>query len=180
VVAAGEPLLHVGNPRDLEIVADYLSRDAVKIRRGDRALIERWGGEGVLEARVRRVEPSGFTKVSALGVEEKRVNVVLELLAADEERPGLADGFRVETRVVIAERDDAIQVPSGSLFRRGEGWAVFVVAEGRAVLRQVEIGARTPESAEVIRGLSEGDLVIAHPGDAIADGVRVVRREAPY
>lgn len=180
VVEAGEPLIEVGNPNDLEIVADYLSRDAVRIRPGARVLIERWGGEGSLEARVRRVEPSGFTKISALGVEEKRVNVVIDLVTPSAERAGLADGFRVETRIVVLQCEDVVQIPTGSLFRRGEDWAVFAVEEGRARLRAVEIGARTPESVEVYAGLQSGDEVVVHAGDAISDGVRVTPRTIPY
>jgi HlyD family secretion protein len=180
VVAAGEPLLEVGDPHDLEIVADYLSRDAVRIRPGAHALIERWGGDGALEARVRRVEPSGFTKISALGVEEQRVNVILDLVTPQQERTGLADGFRVETRIVVGECEDVVNVPTGSLFRRGEGWAVFVVEDGKAVARPVEIGARTPAAVEIRDGVSESESVIAHPGDKVADGVRVAQRTAPY
>jgi HlyD family secretion protein len=180
VVEAGEPLIEVGDPDDLEIVADYLSRDAVRIRPGARVLIDRWGGDGLLEARVRRVEPSGFTKISALGVEEKRVNVVIDLVTPAAERPGLADGFRVETRIVVLQCEDVVQVPTGSLFRRGEDWAVFAVEEGRAALVSVEIGARTPASVEVRAGLESGDQIIVHPADAISDGVRVTPRTSPY
>jgi HlyD family secretion protein len=180
VVAAGEQLLEVGDPQDLEIVADYLSRDAVRIRPGARALIERWGGEQALEAEVRRVEPSGFTKVSALGVEEQRVNVILDLVTPAEQRTGLKDGFRVETRIVVGECEDVVTVPTGSLFRRGEKWAVFVVEGGKALVRDVEVGARTAERAEMRSGLEEGERVVAHPGDRIGDGVRVVERTIPY
>lgn len=180
VVEAGEPLLEVGNPNDLEIVADYLSRDAVRVRPGARARVERWGGDGVLEAKVRRVEPSGFTKISALGVEEKRVNVILDLVTPPSERPGLADGFRVETRIVVKQCDDVVLVPAGSLFRRGQDWAVFAVENGRATLKPVEIGARTPTMVEVASGLQVDDHVIAHPGDRIVDGIRVAPRTIPY
>jgi HlyD family secretion protein len=180
VVAAGEQILEVGDPQDLEIVADYLSRDVVRIRPGARALIERWGGEQTLEAEVRRVEPSGFTKVSALGVEEQRVNVILDLVTPAEQRTGLKDGFRVETRIVVGECDDVVTVPTGSLFRRGEGWAVFVVEDGKAVVRDVEVGARTAERAEMRSGVEEGERVVAHPGDRIGDGVRVAERTIPY
>jgi HlyD family secretion protein len=180
VVEAGEPLLEVGNPKDLEIVADYLSRDATRVRPGARVLVERWGGNGVLEGRVRRVEPSGFTKISALGVEEKRVNVVLDLVTPHEERASLADGFRVETRIVVLECDDVVQVPAGSLFRHGDGWAVFAAENGRARIRPVDIGARNPTAVEIAQGLSAGDRVIAHPGDRIADGIRIAPRTVPY
>jgi HlyD family secretion protein len=180
VVEAGEPLLEVGNPKDLEIVADYLSRDATRVRPGARVLVERWGGNGVLEGRVRRVEPSGFTKISALGVEEKRVNVVLDLVTPHEERTSLADGFRVETRIIVLECDDVVQVPAGSLFRHGDGWAVFAAENGRARIRPVDIGARNPTAVEIAQGLSAGDRVITHPGDMIADGVRIAPRTVPY
>lgn len=180
VVSAGEPLLEVGDPAHLEVVSDYLSRDAVRIRPGSRAWIERWGGPGALEARVARVEPSGFTKISALGVEEKRVNVILDIEAPPEARAGLADGFRVETRVVVEECEAVPQVPAGSLFRRGDAWTVFAVEDGRAVARSVEIGVRTQDVAAIRRGLEVGDLVIVHPGDQLSDGTRVVERIPPY
>lgn len=180
VVEAGQPLLEVGNPKDLEIIADYLSRAAIRIQPGARALVERWGGDGVLEARVRRVEPSGFTKISALGVEEKRVNVILELVTPHKNRSNLADGFRVETRIIVLEREDVVQVPAGSLFRHGDGWAVFRAENGRARIQPVDAGARNPATVEIAQGLAPGDHVIAHPGDKIADGVRVKPRTVPY
>ncbi len=176
VVPAGEPLLEVGMPADLEIVADYLSADAVKIRPGHRALIEEWGGEQALEGRVRRVEPSGFMKISALGVEEQRVNVVIDLVDPPEARPGLADGFRVELRVVLWEGEDVLQVPTGSLFRNDDDWAVFAVEAGRARLRKVEIGRQGDLVAEVLSGIEEGEEVILHPGDSVVDGLRVTAR----
>ncbi|UCF66526.1 MAG: HlyD family efflux transporter periplasmic adaptor subunit [Acidobacteriota bacterium] len=176
VVAAGEPLIEVGKPEEIEIVADYLSADAVKIRPGDRVLIEEWGGERSLEGRVRRVEPSGFMKISALGVEEQRVNVVIDFVDPPESRPGLADGFRVELRIVLWEGDDVLQVPTGSLFRDADEWAVFAVENGKARLRRVEIGRQGGLVAEVISGLEEGDQVILHPGDSIVDGLRVTPR----
>jgi HlyD family secretion protein len=180
IVAAGEPLVEVGNIEELEIVADYLSIDAVRIHPGARAIVEGWGGDAPLEARVRRIEPSGFTKISALGVEEQRVNVVLDLVSPLADRRGLADGYRVETRIVAWEREDALQVATGSLFRRGEGWAVFVVEDGRARLRPVEIGARTPATCEVLAGLEVDEVVITHPSDRIVDGGRVTTRSFPY
>ena len=176
VVAAGEPLLEVGEPEDLEIVADYLSADAVKIRPGDRVLIEEWGGDKPLEGRVRRVEPSGFMKISALGVEEQRVNVVVDFNDPPEARGSLGDGFRVELRVVLWEGEDVLQVPTGSLFRNEDGWAVFAVEDGRARLRKVEIARQGGLVAEISSGLEEGDRVILHPGDSIAEGLRVEAR----
>jgi HlyD family secretion protein len=176
VVPAGEPLLEVGEPEKLEIVADYLSADAVKIRPGGRVLIEEWGGEGRLEGVVRRVEPSGFMKVSALGVEEQRVNVVVDFVDPPEARSGLADGFRVELRVVLWEGEEVLQVPTGSLFRNDDDWVVFAVEGGRARLRKVEIGRQGGLVAEVLSGLEEGDRVILHPGDSVVDGLRVDSR----
>ena len=175
-ISAGEAILEVGDAGDLEIVADYLSREAVRIEPGARVLVERWGGDGVLEARVRRVEPSGFTKVSALGVEEQRVNVVIDLVTPHADRKSLADGYRVETRIIVTECEGVVQVPTGSLFRQREGWAVFAVEAGRARRRSVEIGARTETAVEIIKGLTEGDTVITHPSDKIAEGVRVAPR----
>jgi len=176
VVPAGEPLLEVGEPEDLEIVADYLSADAVRIRQGDRVLIGEWGGEGSLAGVVRRVEPSGFMKVSALGVEEQRVNVLVDFVDPLEARPGLADGFRVELRVVLWEGEDVLQIPAGSLFRNDDDWAVFAVEGGRARLRKVEIGRQGGLVTEVVNGLEEDAEVILHPGDSIVDGQRVRSR----
>ena len=180
VVPAGTTLLEIGDPADIEIVADFLSTDAVAIRSGARVLIERWGGEGALVGHVRRVEPSGFTKVSALGVEEKRVNVIIDLDTPPDGRSGLADGFRVETRVIVWEDDDVVRAPSAALFRRGDGWAAFVVEGGRAKARAVEIGPRTPNLVAVVGGLDEGDVVVVHPADDLSDGARVAAREIPY
>lgn len=176
VVPAGEPLLEVGVPDDLEIVADYLSADAVKIRPGDRVVIKDWGGDEPLEGRVRRVEPSGFMKISALGVEEQRVNVIVGLVDPPEARRGLADGFRVELEVILWEEEDVLQVPTGSLFRASDEWAVFVAEGGTARQRPVEIGRRGGLVAEIVGGLEEGDRVILHPGDSIVDGLRIEQR----
>lgn len=170
VVAAGTPLLEIGDPAALEIVVDVLSPDAVRIRPGARMLLERWGGGSPLTARVRRVEPSGFRKVSTLGVEEQRVNVIGDLEAAPE---GLGDGFRVEARIVVFESPDVVRVPASALFRRGEGFAVFVVESGRARRRSVDVGERGSGLAEIRTGLESGERVIVHPSDRIEDGVRV-------
>jgi HlyD family secretion protein len=176
VVSAGEPLVTIANPADLEIIADYLSTEAVQIRPGMPAAIDRWGGDQLLRGHVRRVEPFAFLKVSALGVEEQRVNVVLGL----DDPPGvwrsLGDGYRVEVRVVLWDRPDVLKVPTSALFRRGNDWTVFVVQGGRVRLRAVAIGQRTGLEAQVLGGLDEHDLVIVHPSDAVTDGVRVVRR----
>lgn len=172
VVAAGTPLLELGDPTRLEIVVDLLSEDAVKVRPGDRMLVSDWGGERPLEAHVRRVEPSGFTKVSALGVEEQRVNVIADL---DETPPQLGDGYRVETQVVLWE-GPALKVPSSALFQDGDQWRVFLVRDGRARSGIVQVGHRNPFEVEVTGGLAAGDLVIRHPTDKLADGVRVAAR----
>lgn len=170
VVAPGAPVIEIGDPAALEVVVDYLSSDAVQIAAGDTMLVEAWGGSGALLARVRRVEPSAFTKVSALGVEEQRVNVIGDLTAAP---PALGDGFRVEARVVVWSAPAVLTVPASALFRRGERWTVFTVAGGRARARAVTIGHRTAFDAEVLEGLAAGDRVIRNPSDRIADGVRV-------
>jgi HlyD family secretion protein len=177
VVPAGEPLVEVADPADLEIVADFLSTDAVRIRPGMPVRIEQWGG-GELDGSVRRVEPYGFMKVSALGVEEQRVNVVADFTGPREERESLGDGYRVEMRVVVWAKEEVLQVPTSALFRHQEEWAVFAVSGGRARLALVEIGQRNGLAAELLSGLVEGDEVIAHPAEEVADGVRVARRES--
>jgi HlyD family secretion protein len=173
VVAAGQPLLEVGDPRRLEVEVEVLSRDAVRIEPGGRVLFERWGGADVLEGVVRTVEPTGFTKISALGVEEQRVLVIADIRSAPEAWQRLGDGYRVEARFIVWESQDALTVPASALFRRDGGWATFVVENDRARLRQVEIGAGSGLLTEVVAGLSAGDLVIVHPDDAVADGGRV-------
>jgi HlyD family secretion protein len=175
-VQPGEDLLELGDPTDLEAEVDVLSSDGVKIRPGAKAFLEQWGGESALTATVRLVEPSAFTKVSALGVEEQRVNVILDLDAPVEGRRWLGDAFRVEARIVIWEQEDVLQVPTGALFRRGDDWAVFVLQHGRAVLRIVAIGHRNSLAAEVLGGLREGDQVILHPSDKVQEGVQVQLR----
>jgi HlyD family secretion protein len=169
VVAAGTPLVEIGDPSSLEIVVDLLSEDAARVKPGDRVLIEGWGGDRTLEAHVRMVEPSGFTKVSALGVEEQRVNVVADL---DDTAPQLGDGYRVEARVVLWE-GDALKVPASALYQDGDQWRAFVVESGRARSRAVRVGHRNPDEAEVLGGLSVGDRVIRQPTDKISDGARV-------
>ena len=178
VVPTGEPLVEIANPADLEIVADYLSTEAVQIHAGMTAIVDRWGGSQPLRARVRRVEPFGFLKVSALGVEEQRVNVVLGIEDPPERWRSLGDGYRVEVRVVLWDRPGVLKVPTSALFRRGTEWAVFVVANGRARLTTVAIGERTGIEAQVLGGVTERDRVIVHPSDAVADGVHVAARSS--
>lgn len=176
VVAQGEPLLEVADSTEIEVIADFLSKDAVQIRPGMQVILERWGGEEDLNGRVRLVEPAGFMKISALGVEEQRVWVVVELVDDSEVWQGLGDDFRVEVRVVVWTAEDALRVPTAALFRDGESWAVFVDDDGRARLRPVETGHRNGLQAEVLVGLSESDVVIIHPPDSIGDGSRIARR----
>jgi HlyD family secretion protein len=176
VVPAGAPLLELGAPQDLEIVADLLSSDAVKVKPGARVLVEQWGGDQPLGGRVRLVEPSGFLKISALGVEEQRVNVIIDLTDPREAWKKLGDGYRVEVEVVIAEDADVLKVPTSALFRRGGDWAVFVAEGGRARLRLVEIGRRNGLEAQLLSGLEAGALVVVHPGEAITDGARISPR----
>ena len=177
VVPPGEPLLELGNARDLEIVSDLLSVDAVKVRPGQPVLVEQWGGEGALRGRVRRVEPSGFLKISALGVEEQRVNVVIDF-EEPAQAAALGDGYRVEVRVVVWEGADVVKAPTSSLFRQGEKWAVFVAEGGRARLREVEVGRRNGLEAQILAGLAAGDQVVVHPGDTLRDGGRIEPRPA--
>ena len=176
VVAAGEPLLEVGDPAQLEVVADVLSTDAVRVRAGSRVDIERWGGSHGLRAHVQRVEPSGFMKLSALGVEEQRVNVIMHFDDPVTAARKLGDGYRVDARIVVWERDGVVMVPVGSLFRRGDQWSVFVVEGGRARLRAIELGERNNEIGEVRSGLAEGEHVVLHPPDMLGNGDRVRNR----
>jgi len=176
IVAAGQPLIEVGDPADLEIVVDLLSTDAVRVSPGDDVTIDDWGGPETLSGRVRRVEPYGFTKVSALGIEEQRVNVLVGLSDPHERWRSLGHGFQVEARIAVWKGEDVLKLPLGALFRDGDDWAVFVVEDGRARLRRVRIGHGNGREAEILDGLAAGEHVILHPGDQIADGVRVVRR----
>ncbi len=173
VVASGTPLLEVGDPTDLEVVIEVLSRDGAMITPGARVLLEQWGGEQPLEAVVRLVEPAAFLKVSALGVEEQRVNVVADLVTPLEQRPGLGDNFRVDGRIITWENADVLKVPSGALFRHGTDWAAFVLEQGRAQLREVRIGASNGMEAQILGGLAEGEKVIVYPGDRVKSGLRV-------
>jgi HlyD family secretion protein len=173
MVPAGDPLVELGDPQQLEIVSDLLSTDAVRVKPGARAMIEQWGGTTTLEARVRRIEPSGFTKISALGVEEQRVNAILDFVDPAEAWAALGDGYRVEVRIVIWEAPTVLKVPTGALFRQGEQWAVYAIEDGRAALTIVELGQQTGQEAEVRAGLSEGARVILHPADTLTDGTHV-------
>ncbi len=173
VVATGESLLEVGDPAALEVEVDLLSPDAVRVHPGTKVHFDRWGGEGLLDGVVRTVEPVGFTKISALGVEEQRVWVIADITSPRERWSRLGDAYRVEASFVIWHQDKVLQVPTSALFRHGEAWAVFNVEHGRAKRRPVEIGQRSGLVAQIVSGLSEGDVVITHPDDRIEEGVRV-------
>jgi HlyD family secretion protein len=176
VVPAGEALVEIGDPAQLEIVADLLSTDAVRVQPGARAVIEQWGGSRELAAKVRRVEPSGFTKISALGVEEQRVNVIVDFVDPAEAWRALGDAYRVEVRIVLWESADVLKVPTSALFRDGEDWAVFVADGGLARKTVVQITHQAGQEAEVTSGLLEDALVVEHPGDTLTDGARIVAR----
>ena len=176
IVQSGEPLVEIGDPRDLEIATDYLSTDAVQIEAGQRVIIDNWGGQDTLNGVVRYVEPYGFRKISALGIEEQRVNVIIDLTDPAERWSRLGHGYQVETRVVIWESSSALSVPLTALFRDGDQWAVFVAEQGRAVLRHITLGRRNGLMAEVLTGLDAGAQVIVHPSDRVVNGVRVTPR----
>jgi len=173
VVPVGEPLLEIGDPASLEIVSDLLSTDAVRVRRGAPVIIDQWGGNAPLEGRVRRVEPSGFMKVSALGVEEQRVNVIVDFVTPPDQRASLGDAFRVDAHIVLWEQPKILKAPMSALFRDGEKWHVYAIEAGRAVKRTIDIGRQNGLEAEIAGGLKAGDAVIIHPSDAVHDGTRV-------
>lgn len=176
VVAAGTSLLELGDPNDLEVEIDVLSRDAVKVKPGHTVLLEHWGGDRTLHGRVRLVEPSAFTKISTLGVEEQRVNVIVDLLDPLEERQALGDGFRVEARIIVAQASEVLKIPTSALFRVDDDWAAFKVVEGVAQLTRVQVGMNNGLEAEIKEGLAPGDLVVVHPGDNVLDGTLVEQR----
>lgn len=175
-VQAGSALLEVGDPQALEVEVEVLSSQAVRIRPGAKVLFDRWGGDKTLQGVVRVVEPTGFTKVSALGVEEQRVRVIADFTSPRAEWQGVGDGYRVEARFVVWEAADVLQVPASALFRHNNGWAVFVAEDGRARLRPIQTGQRNGLQVQVLSGLDAGTQVIAHPDDKIADGIRVKSR----
>lgn len=175
VVAAGTPLVEIGNASGLDVVVEVLSEDAVRVAAGDDVLIDEWGGRDVLRGHVRLVEPDAFTKLSALGVEEQRVNVIVDLLDTP---PSLGTGFRVEARIVTWRGSEVLTVPVSALFQQGGSWRALVVANGRAELRTVGVGHRNVENAEVLDGLAAGDEVIVFPSNAVGAGVRVTARRA--
>lgn len=173
VVQSGEPLIDIGDPEKLEVKVEVLSADAVKIRPGTPVLFERWGGPSTLSGKVRVVEPAGFTKISSLGVEEQRVSVIVDILSSFKGEQRLGDGYRLEASFIIWEGQDVLQVPASALFRRQDGWAVFVVKKNEAFKREVRVGQRTGLAAQILSGLSEGEEVISHPDNSIQEGTRI-------
>ncbi|WP_133479107.1 efflux RND transporter periplasmic adaptor subunit, partial [Cognatilysobacter segetis] len=171
VVTAGQPLLELGDLRDLEVVVDALTSDAVRIAPGTPVELRNWGGDGVLAARVWRVEPGAFVKVSALGVEEQRVPVVVRLLHPPP--AALGDGYRVDARFLVWRRSNVLSLPVAALFRDGDRWAIYAIEDGRARLRRVHVGRVGETRAEVLSGLREGGAVVLYPGDRLRDGSRV-------
>jgi HlyD family secretion protein len=176
VVATGEPLVEIGDLKDLEIVSDLLSSAAVRVQPAQPVLIEQWGGDHPLNGTVRLIEPSGFTKISALGVEEQRVNTIIDFVDPPEKRPRIGDGYRVEVRIIVWSRNDVVKVPTSSLFREGDDWAVYVVNGDRASRRRVQVGQRSGLEAEITTGLATGERIIVYPSDAVTDGVKVRAR----
>lgn len=177
VLQAGTAIVDVGDPGQIEIVADLISEDAVKVHEGYPATITDWGGNTLLNARVRRVEPSGFTKISALGVEEQRVNVLLDLVDPRSKWERIADGFRVAVHIIVWRAPHVLRVPVSAMFRHGDDWAVFVMRNGHARLTRISVGHSNDEVAEVRSGLQIGDMVVLHPSDRIADGTAITERK---
>jgi HlyD family secretion protein len=173
VVQPGQPIVEIGDPADLEIAVDLLSRDAVRVAAGAKAVITGWGG-APLAAHVRRVDPSAETRVSALGIDEQRVEVILDLDGAAEDRQLLGHGYRVIAQIALWRGEDVLAIPIGALFRDGSDWASFVAVDGRVELRSIMLGERNGDYAQVLEGLQAGDQVILHPSDQIAEGVRIV------
>jgi HlyD family secretion protein len=178
VVQPGTPILEIGDPGNMEIVVDLLSQDAVRIRDGAEAWVSGWGGKD-LPAVVERIEPAAVTRVSALGIDEQRVTVILRLNAPPDQVAGLGHGFRVTARIVVWKQDGILTIPIGALFRDGADWAAYVLRDGRAQLQRISLGARNDQLAEVVEGLTAGDQVVLHPSDMVSDDVSVVSRPSP-
>jgi HlyD family secretion protein len=173
VVQPGTPLVELGDPRVLEVVVDVLTTDAVDIQPGAPVRIERWGGDSALSGHVHQVEPAAFTRLSALGVEEQRVNVVIDLDIPPDRAVSLGDGYRVEASIVVWVGRDRLLIPAGAVFRQGDGWATYVVQDGRTRIRTVEPGRRNAAEVEIGDGLRAGERVVLYPPDAVSDGARV-------
>lgn len=176
VVNAGTPLLEIGDPRDLEVVAEFLSVDAVKMQPGMKVLIENWGGDAPLEGRISRIEPFGFTKISALGIEEQRVNVIVELTSDYQRWRRLGHGYQVDASVILWAQNEVLNVPLTALFRYKEAWAVYVTKDGKAHLRSVEVGRKNRQVAQILSGLNQDEWVVAHPDNRISDGTGIETR----
>ncbi len=176
VVSAGEPLITLGDPKDLEIIVELHSSQAVKVQPGQRVLIENWGGNETLEGRVRRIEPVGFTKVSALGIEEQRVNVIIDFNSPYELWQRLGHGYQLDVRIVLWKSDNVLKLPLTALFRDGDNWAVFVNNDGVAEKRQVALGQKNGLEAEIISGLEEGERIVIYPSDRVVNGVGIASR----
>lgn len=175
VVQAGTPLLTLGDPRALEVVIDVLTRDAVLIQPAAAVTLVQWGGQD-LTGRVRLVEPTAFTRLSSLGVEEQRVNVIIDITSPPEDWATLGDGYRLEARIEVWRGEDVLVVPSSAVFRSGSGWALFTVDGDLARLRPVGIGQRSGTATQITEGLTEGAVVITHPSDRVQDGVETTPR----
>lgn len=173
IVQPGTPLLDIGDSHDLEVVVDVLSTDAVEIRPSADVSITHWGGQGTLSGRVRRVEPAAFTKISTLGVEEQRVNVLIDLVSPADQWASLGDAYQVDAQIAVFTKDDATIVPAGALFREGENWNVYVVKDGRAEIREVQLLRRSGRFAAIASGLTPGEIVVVYPSDRVSSGVRV-------
>ena len=176
VVPSGTTILEIGDPHDLEIVVDLLSTDAVGVSAGTQARIEGWGGDDILHAKVRRIDPAGFTKMSALGIEEQRVNAVLDFTSPPEQWRNLGHAFKVTVRLVKSNNSDALRVPLGALFRRGDDWVVYSERDNTAHLTKITLGAFSLTHAEVLQGLAEGDKVVEFPSDKVADNIEITER----
>lgn len=173
VVSPGSPIVELGNSSEMEMLIDLLSTDAVRVRPGAKVFVEHWGGTGILEGTVRVIEPAAFLKISALGIEEKRVKIVADFTTPLQQRESLGDGYRFEARIVVAEYQDAATVPSGVLLRDGEKWYVFKVVDGRAKQQSVKIGESNGMDTRILNGVVPEDELILYPTDKIRDGVRV-------
>jgi HlyD family secretion protein len=178
VVLPGTPLVDIGDPLDLEVVADLLSTDAVQIAIGAPVRIDGWGGPAI-KGKVVRIDPAGFLKVSALGIEEQRVRVTIDFADPPEAWLRLGHDYRVVVHVSIWSAEDVLTLPVSALFRKGDDWAVFVVDNGRVRATVVKIGHRNNRAAEVLSGLSGGERVVVHPSDRISEGTKVTQREVP-
>lgn len=173
VVQPGQPLIEIGDANAIEVEVELLSPDAVQVMPGTRVMLTGWGGDEMLEAQVRTIEPGGFTKISALGVEEQRVRVIADIISPEEMWARLGDGYRVEASFVLWEDPSVLQIPANALFRSNGDWAVFVIEDGMAHLRMVEVGQRTGLAAQILSGLEAGEVVVAHPDETVEDGFPV-------